>query len=93
LCVITSGSEFRLNCVRSCFSSPNANDLLDRRDKDLAVTDFSRARSAHDGVDHLPCFFIGNQNLNFYFGQKIDAVFGAAVKLRMSFSLSLVSAS
>jgi hypothetical protein len=76
---------FRLNCLRSCFSSPNTNNLLDRRDENLAVADFSGARSAHDSVD-LRCFFIGNQNLNFYFGQKIDNVFGAAVKLRMSFS-------
>src|SRR5450755_1237715 len=66
------------------FASPNAHSFFDVEYKNLAVTDSPGARGLqnrfHRGLDLL-----GHQHdLNFHLGQKVDDIFGAAVKLGMA---------
>src|SRR6266540_4645876 len=55
-----------LNCVRPSFTGADTNDFLDRGNKYLAVSYFSRARPLHDRFDYLGRFFIGHENLDLH---------------------------
>src|SRR5690606_29343602 len=76
-----SGVARRLNGVRARFSGSDADCLLDRRYEDLAVTDAPGFGRPLNGLDGLVEQLVGNHDLDFYFGQKVDDVLGAPVEL------------
>ena len=63
------------------FAGADANDLLERRDENLAVTNLAGARSAFDRFDHAVDDGIVDGRLDLYLGQEVDDVFRTAVQL------------
>src|SRR5262245_65997105 len=65
------------------FARADANRVLDRGDKDLAVADLAGAGGAHDGLNGLVDGAFRYHHLDLDLGQKTHRVFGAAVDFRM----------
>src|ERR1700722_19046880 len=70
-----------LNRVWPALAGANADCLFDIRDEDLPVADLVSSRRPHDGFDRAVQQPIFQHNFNFYFGQEIDDILGAAIKL------------
>src|SRR5690606_39566828 len=69
----------------AAFSSTNANCLLDRHDKDLAVPDLSGTCRLYDGFNGGLNHLGGHDHLDTNFWQKINNVFSAAIQFGMAF--------
>src|SRR2546422_2169770 len=82
---LLSLSLVELDRIRAFFSGSDADDLLYRNDKNLAVADLSRASGLKDGIDHLRGFLIRHKNLNFDLGQEINRVLRPTIQLGMTF--------
>ncbi|CAM2140169.1 protein of unknown function [Pararobbsia alpina] len=73
-----------LESVRAGLAGANANDLFDRRDEDLAVTDLARTCCTFERFDRLLDDVVGHSGFDLHLGQKIDHVFRAAIELGMA---------
>src|SRR5688572_30567730 len=62
-------------------SGADAQRMVDRRDKDLAVADLPRPRARGDDLDRLVGELGGDGDFDPQFGQKIHDIFGAAIDL------------
>src|SRR5580765_2364678 len=69
--------------VLAGLAGADANDLLQRRDEDLAVADLAGTGRGLDRLDDPVDDRIVDRGLDLHLGQEIDHVFGAAVELRM----------
>src|SRR5215831_4019343 len=63
----------------------DADDVIDRRHEDLAVTDLARLRSLDDRVDAALSVAVLDDDLDLDLGQEVDDVLGAAVELGVAF--------
>src|SRR6059036_3909377 len=64
---------------------PNPNHFLDRRDKDLAVANFSSLRRFKNSLYDLGRHLIRCQDLDFDFGKEVHCVLGSAIEFRVTF--------
>src|SRR6266508_2820390 len=71
----------RLERVLAALAGPDADDLLDRHDEDLAVADPPRLRGALDRLDDPADDAVGDHHLHLHLGEEVDDVLGAAVEL------------
>ena len=62
------------DCVRSPVARADADRLLDREDKDLAVTDSTGARRVFDCFDRALGEVVLDHNLDFNFGKEVDDI-------------------
>src|SRR5213594_338562 len=69
---LLSLSLVELDRIRAFFSGSDADDLLYRNNKNLAVADLSRAGGLKERIDHLRGFLIRHKNLNFDLRQEIN---------------------
>src|SRR6266478_2752514 len=76
--------RFRSDRIKSGFPGSDADSLFDVGDEDLPVADTSGLRRTPDGVDGPLDQFVGNHYFDLNLGQKVDNVFGAAIKLRVA---------
>src|SRR6202047_3417116 len=67
--------------VKSGFPRPDPDGFFDRRDKDFAVADPPGLGGATDCLDCFVDHVVAEHDLDLHLGEKIDDVFGAAVKL------------
>ena len=74
----------KLNCFIARFLGANTNGGFDVADKNFAITNLTRARRPHDGVDGLLDHGIGQDDLDLDFREEIDRVFAAAVNFRVA---------
>src|SRR6267154_2563464 len=74
---MTNGS----NGVDSGLPGSNPDRFLDVGDENLAIADPPGLGGATDRLDRFLDHLIGEHNLDFHLGEKIDDVFGPAVKL------------
>ena len=65
------------------FAGTDADHLVQLGDEDLAITDLAGAGDVDDGFDDLFGDVIGNRQLEFGLGQKVDDVLGTPVQLGM----------
>src|SRR4051812_42829536 len=70
--------------VQAGFPSPDADGFLDVGNKNLAVADAAGLRGAPDRVDGLLDQIVGDHDLDFHLGQKVDDIFRAPVKFGVS---------
>src|SRR5690625_1069652 len=82
---ILSPLSLELKRQSPLFSCANTHDLLKGADKNLAIAYFARACCLHDKLNHLLGQLGLYRHLKFYFGQEINHILGATVKLSMSF--------
>src|SRR5215831_19702036 len=69
------------NGIASGLAGADADRLLHRRHEDLAIADPAGLGGFLDGFERLGEHLLAEHNLEFHFGQEIDDVFRAAVKL------------
>src|SRR6516165_4396712 len=87
ICVALStwrgGGEWppRLNRVGAALAGADADRLVDRRDKDLAVADPAGVRRLLDGFDGTLDQRLLHHDLDLHLRQKIDDVLGPAIEL------------
>src|SRR5262245_29067514 len=67
----------------AAFAGADADDLLDRRDEDLAVADLARARCLDDCLDGALDQIVGDDELDLHLWQEVDDILGTAVELRV----------
>ena len=65
--------------------SPDSNNLFDGGNEDFTIPDLPSLRRLENRLDNLLSHIVRGENFQFHFRQKIDRVFGAAVKLGMAF--------
>ena len=65
---------------RAGFARANAHDFQQFSYKNLAVADLAGAGRFLDGLDDRVDLVVGNRDLEFRFGKKIDDIFCAAIK-------------
>src|SRR6516225_10358139 len=70
-----------LNRVRAALTGADADGLVDRRDKDLAVADPAGMRSLLDRLDRALDQRLLHHDLDLHLWQKIDDVLGPAIEL------------
>src|SRR5690606_34408500 len=70
--------------VAALLAGADADGFLDRGDEDLAVADASGAGRLHDRLDRAVEEGVVQDHLDLDLGQKVDDVFGSAVKLGMA---------
>src|SRR5215472_4031553 len=82
----TGGGEWpaTLNRVRAALAGANADRLVDRRDKDLAVADPAGVGSLLDRFDRALDQRFLHHDLDLHLRQKVDHIFGSAVELGMA---------
>src|SRR6185312_9486053 len=73
-----------LDGVFAALAGANADDLVDRRDEDLAVADASRLRGVRDGLDHLMDEIVLHDDLELHLRHEVDHVCAAAVDLLLA---------
>src|SRR6516165_601972 len=74
----------RLNRVGAALAGADADRLIDRRDKDLAVADPAGMRSLLDRLDRALDQRLLHHDLDLHLRQKIDNVLGPAIELGVS---------
>src|SRR6266446_6579965 len=75
----------RLDRIRATLASADADGLVDRGDKDLAVADPAGMRGLLDRLDRPLDQRLFHDDLDLHLRQKVDHVFGPAIKLGMAF--------
>src|SRR3984957_7197360 len=80
-----SGQTSNSDGVKPGFPRPDPDGFFDRRDKDFAVADAPGLGGATDGLDGFLDHVVAEHDLDLHLGEKIDDVFGAAVKLGVAF--------
>ncbi|CAL8475414.1 protein of unknown function [Caballeronia sp. S22] len=78
-------ANFLLERVGAGLAGADANDLFNRGDEDLSVTDLSRARGAFDGFDRLIDDVVRNGRLDLHFRQEVDDILRAPIELGVPF--------
>src|SRR6185369_3119360 len=73
-----------LDCIAPRFPGADADSVLNRRDKDLTVSDTAGLRGLLDGLDRLVQHVVAQDDLDFYLGQEINDVLCTTVKLGMA---------
>jgi len=73
-----------LQGVVTRLAGPDSANVLEGRDKYLAVTDFAGFGAVNNRLDDFFHTIVGDRNFDFRFWQEIDDVFGAAVEFGMS---------
>lgn len=76
---------WRLKGVTVKLACPDANDLLDRQDKYLAITYLAGADNLDDVFDEFIDPLILNDDLDFYFRDKVNHIFGTAIDFSVAF--------
>jgi hypothetical protein len=66
------------------FFRPDADGLLNFGNENFAVADLAGARGSHDGFHHAVGDLVGNDDVEFDFGQEIDGVFAATINFRVA---------
>ena len=74
-----------LQCRFVSFAGTDANDALQFSDENFAVANFSGVSRFADDIDDFIQLIVGNRHINLHFWQKVDAILGAAVELRVTF--------
>src|SRR5262249_13983545 len=74
-------SPTRSNGIASGLAGADADRLFHRRHEDLAIADPAGLGGLLDGFERLGEHFLAEHDLKFHFGQEVDDVFRAAVKL------------
>src|SRR5499433_3901762 len=74
--------------VQSGFPGSDPNGFFDIGDEDLAVADPPGLGGATDRLDGFLDHVVAEHNLDLHLGEKIDDVFGSAIKLGMAFLAS-----
>src|SRR5262249_7069238 len=69
------------NCVDPGFPGSNPDRFLDVGDENLPIADPPGLGGATDRLNRFLDHLIGEHNLDFHLGEKIDDILGAAVKL------------
>src|SRR5258706_807450 len=73
-----------LDRVRALFPGADANYFLDVGDENLAIADLAGLGTIRNYLHNFRGFLIGNKYLDLHLVQKIDGVFRATVKFRVS---------
>src|SRR5947209_4972925 len=73
------------NGVQTGFPRSDPDCFFDVGDKDLAVPDPAGLRSTSDRIHGFFNHVVAEHHLDFYFGEEIHDVFGAAIKLSVPF--------
>ncbi len=76
---------WKLQCRFVSFAGTDANDALQFSDENFAVANFSGVSRFADDIDDFIQLIVGNRHINLHFWQKVDAILGAAVELRVTF--------
>jgi len=80
-----SGEEgFKLNCRFASLFSSNADDIVQRTDKDFSITNFAGFGSFDDCFDGALDGGVGQNNFEFDLWEKVDGVFASAIDFRVS---------
>ena len=74
-----------LDRVRAGLAGADADGFLDVGYKYLAIADAAGLGRAADRLDRLIKIVVGDHDLDLHLGQKIDDIFGAAIKLGVAF--------
>src|SRR6266404_7641204 len=74
--------------VQSGFPGSDPNGFFDVGDEDLAVADPPGLGGATDRLDGFLDHVVAEHNLDLHLGEKIDNIFGSAIKLGVSFLAS-----
>src|SRR6266568_1808973 len=82
--IAPSDSCRKLDGVLALFAGADADDLVDRRDEDLAVADAAGLRGLGDGAQHLVHHFVLDDDLDLHLGDEIYDVGRAAVDLLLA---------
>src|SRR6516162_2628262 len=77
-------SNGALNRVRAALAGADADRLVDRRDKDLAVADPAGVRGLLDRLDRALDQRFLHHDLDLHLRQEVDDIFGSAIELGMS---------
>src|SRR5215813_9073002 len=80
----TPPPSLRSNRIFAPFAGADADNLFHRGNKNLSIADLACARSVCNNFNHLRCFIVRYQDLDFYLRQEIDRIFGTAIKLSMA---------
>src|SRR5262249_46161502 len=83
--VIGRRSDLRSNGVHAGLPRTDPDGFFDVGDEYLAVADPARLGSPADRLDGFLDHLIGEHNLDFHLGEKIDHVLGAAIEFGMAF--------
>src|ERR1700734_3074256 len=73
-----------LDRVRAGFAGADPDGLVDVRYKYLAIADAAGLGRAPDRLDRRTKIFVGDHDLDFHLRQKVDDIFGPAIKLGMA---------
>src|SRR5580704_16468711 len=80
-----SGQTSNSDGVKPGFPRPDPDGFFDRGDKDFAVANAPGLGGATDGLDGFLDHVVAEHDLDLHLGEKIDDVFGAAIKLGVAF--------
>src|SRR5262249_19731437 len=78
------GGRPRSQCGIVCFSGADANGVIERGDKDLAIADLAGLCGLGERVDDFADLICFGGDLDPDLGQEMDTVFGAAIDLGMT---------
>src|SRR5436190_7922829 len=70
--------------VRAAVAGADADGLLDRENKNLAIADAASAGGVLDRFDRAVGKVVLNHHLDFHLGEEIDDIFGTAIELGMA---------
>src|SRR5690606_27348590 len=84
-CTTMDCMQVLLDGIHAGFTGTDTNNFFDVGDENLAIADASRLGSLADGFNSAVHGFVCDDDFNFHFGKKVDDIFGAAVKLGMTF--------
>src|SRR6266699_896154 len=73
-----------LQRILTAFPGSHAHGILERKHKNLAVSDLARVRRFPDSLDDLLTLIIKNGYLDLDFGKEVDAVLRSAIALHLS---------
>src|SRR5438876_11857393 len=73
-----------LQRILTAFAGSHAHGILERKHKNLAVSDLARVRRFPDSLDDLLTLIIKNGYLDLDFGKEVDAVLRSAIALHLS---------
>ena len=76
---------WKLQCRFVSFAGTDANDALQFSDENFAVANFSGVSRFADDIDDFIQLIVVNRHINLHFWQKVDAILGAAVELRVPY--------
>lgn len=73
------------DCIHAGFTGTDTDNFFNVGDENLAIADAPRLGGLADGFNGTVHGFIRDDDFNLHLGEKVDDIFGAAIKLGMSF--------